>query len=66
MKDVANFNVQYLVGKKYPLVRSLPTKFFVHADRIDGVSMLCTADVNLNRIRVVIEKGIIMKVNGVG
>jgi len=69
MKDIANFNVQYLIGKKYPLVyKSLPpkSKFFIHADKINGILMLCTADVNLNRIRVIVEKDIITKVNGIG
>ena len=59
--------IQQLVGKKFPAKRILSkSNYFCFADKIDGIPMLCTADLNLNRIRVVVEKGIITEVRGIG
>ena len=40
--------------------------YIIFADRIDGVKMCCTADLNLKRIHVHVAKGIITKVTGRG
>ena len=67
MKVISEKEIQTLVGKKFPAKKILSkTNYFCFADRIDGDPMLCTADLNLNRIRVEVEKGIITKVKGIG
>ena len=67
MKIMSEKKMQSLVGKKFPAKKILSkTNHYAHTDSIDGVNMLCTADVNLKRIHVEVKKGIITKVNGIG
>ena len=67
MKITSEADIHKLVGKKFPAKKILSkTNYFAFADKIDGVPMLCTADVNLNRIGVEVENGIITKVRGIG
>jgi len=40
--------------------------YIIFADKIDGIKMLCSADLNSKRIHVHVEKGIITKVKSRG
>jgi len=56
-----------LVGKNFDEAKtSCPAPYFLFPDRIDGNAMIRTADLNMNRISVHVENGIITKVNGAG
>ena len=67
MKIMSEKKMQSLVGERFPAKKILSkTNHYAHADSMDGVHMLCTADVNLKRIHVEVKKGIITKVNGIG
>jgi hypothetical protein len=67
MKISSDLDLISLIGKKFPAKDILSkTPYFVFADKIDEVPMLCTADLNLNRIRTEVKNGIIIKVKGIG
>ncbi len=67
IKIKSRLEIQRLVGKKFPPIRFLyKTPFMIHANKIDGIPMVCTADLNLNRIKVEVENGVIVKVIGLG
>ena len=45
---------------------SMDNPYYIHRSKVDGVSMLITANVDFNRIRVEVENNKISKVLGLG
>jgi hypothetical protein len=60
---------QILLGNDFSLMNKIlksETDYFLFPSKIDGVSMVCTADVNLRRIQVHVNNKKITKIIGLG
>ena len=59
---------EIVIGKKLKEAQKLlePIGWYVRPTRIDGKGLVGTADCKANRINVAIEKGIIVKITGIG
>ena len=57
-----------LIGKDFESKRNFSKKvgYIIFASMIDGVPMVCTADLNLKRIKVHVKNGLIVKVAEIG